>query len=102
MNEEDPFPDIPEFPPGLDLHGKRRWVNRHAIEIHRHNARRWKAIGIEWVEWLGVDEPETCENCRQAHGKMMRVADLDVNEHYARCTCDDGCACCCVAVMGPE
>lgn len=102
MIEDDPFPDFPDMPKGMDLHERRRWVNSHAIHINRWRVRRSKAVGTQWMKWTSVDEPETCDSCRQDHRKIYFIEEMDVDSHLARCSCDDGCGCICLAVMGPE
>lgn len=102
MTEEDPFPDIPDCPRGLSLDQQRQWVSKHALPIHRWKIKQAKEAGFEWMRWLGVDERETCEHCRQTDRVIFSIAEMDADEHYAKCSCDNGCACCCVAVMGAE
>jgi hypothetical protein len=101
MNEDEPMPECPEFPSGLTLSEKRRIVNRWGAELNAWRFRHFLAVGIDWVEWLGGAENE-CPACKAASGKVMRIHELDVEMHQAACTCEEGCACICIAVMGPE
>ncbi len=96
------MPEIPEFPRGLTLTEKRRWVSVHGIPIERWRIRQCKAVGIEWMKWLDSGLDDVCRACQEASGVPIPIDEMDVDGHLAACTCPDSCMCVCVAAEDPD
>lgn len=98
----DPMPSVPEFPKGLDLHGKRRWVSEHGLAIELWRIRQAISCDAKWMTWITTGLDDVCEQCQAAHEKPVPIKQMDVLAHHSACTCPDGCGCICGVTAGPD
>lgn len=55
-------------------------------EIRQYSENRWqqhKEAGIEWVQWLAIEDQDCCPHCRAMAGKVMRLVDQPFAQHPA-------------------
>ena len=95
MEDSDPFPECPPFPPGLTLGEKRRFVSEWGKETEPWRVRQAKVAGIKFMTWSTSGLDDVCENCLAAEDVAVAIEEFDVERHYAACSCPDGCGCIC-------
>jgi len=59
---------------------------------HLRDMKGYKEAGASTVEVLGVDDGNTCSECKKISGKKYRLENVP-ELPYANCTCEIGCRC---------
>lgn len=81
-----------DFETGIRLDGDAasRMLVFHAT--HLRNMQGYKVAAVKIVEVLGVDDGNTCSECRKISGKKYKLETVP-ELPYAKCTCELGCRC---------
>lgn len=74
----------------LDSDAASRMFVFHAS--HLRNMQDYKEAGVKTVEVLGVDDVNTCPECRKISGKKYKLENVP-DLPYTKCTCEIGCRC---------
>lgn len=60
--------------------------------IHIRNMQGYRSASVKTVEVLGVDDGNTCSECRKISGRKYKLESVP-ELPYAKCTCELGCRC---------
>jgi hypothetical protein len=59
---------------------------------HLRRMKDYRKAGVRTVKVLGVDDGNTCSECRKISGKKFHLENM-LELPYAKCTCEIGCRC---------